>query len=213
MMFGCTPCIAMGPAGTLELGGRVTSPAPKSTKPLDGSPPTDTTVKGYSYIVSSSYSEVLFISFFRLQLALSVRSAPATRTTGLCNMCKHPLCRSAPLGGPDLHQSAPSDSCNLHHALYNEPAYFGVDLDGSRLMPDFSLLQPGACVRFQYRSKQGTSSTAFRIAIVGHQGKNSDTRAAEREPVERLVVLHEKSNNKCCVRSAVITPHSKIPIY
>ena len=86
-----------------------------------------------------------------------------------------PVGSPGPLVGQRMHQSAPSDSCSLHHALYNEPTYFGVDLDGSRLMPDFSLLQPGACVRFQYRSKQGTSSTAFRIAIVGHQGKNSDT--------------------------------------
>ena len=147
------------------------SPAPKSTKPLDGSPSTDTAVKGYWYIVNSCYSEVLYFDFSRLQLALSVRSAPATRTIGLRNMCEHPSCRSAPPGGPDRHQSSPSDSCNFGCQLYNEPVYIG----GPGKMPDFSVLQHGAAVMFQYRSKTGTSATELRYAIVGPRGVNAET--------------------------------------
>ena len=86
-------------------------------------------------------------------------------------MCKHPPYRSAPPGGSDRHQSAPSDSCNFGCQLYNEPVYIG----GPGKMPDFSVLQHGAAVMFQYRSKTGTSATELRYAIVGPRGVNAET--------------------------------------
>ena len=42
-------------------------------------------------------------------------------------------------------------------------------------MPDFSVLQHGAAVMFQYRSKTGTSATELRYAIVGPRGVNAET--------------------------------------